>query len=247
MSNDEKFDVIYTVFHYDDVDEKKISNQYIDLICDKTKINKDILTYYIKNNGNVEAIIEGFHIIIDEKDYHYKLLISKNMKIKENINKNLLYNLSHYCVLNNINRLESLRNNYEITHLFIKRELLNKKITIENSYKIKNVSNIHVSFRLADVIPDNCDYSLLEDEYQQELYYDVCNDLLNLRQVDIGHNYVIKFDIKFTHCLNSNMLLIHKWINNVYSEYIEILNSLKKHNEKYFTKQLIQNKINNFT
>jgi hypothetical protein len=40
MSNDEKFDVIYTGFHYDDVDEKNISNQYIDLICDKTKIDK---------------------------------------------------------------------------------------------------------------------------------------------------------------------------------------------------------------
>jgi hypothetical protein len=49
-----------------------------------------------------------------------------------------------------------------------------------------------------------------------------------------------------TSSLDKNMLIIGNGIKNCYKFYIEELEKIKKHNRKYFKKQIIQKNVNNF-
>ena len=247
MSKKDEVEVIDLYLYEDEIDKKEVFLEHIENISQKTKINKDVLSYFINNNGSIEDIFKGISIINDEnsENGNCKLILSNNLKLKDNvINENMLYNISHYCVLNNFKATNLSEDPYKVDVFHINNKLFKKGIMIKNHYK----NSLFMKFNIKEVIPENCNYHLLEgEEDQKKLLNDMVEKLafLNADYYNKYH-YVVDIEVDLTDCLDTNVDLINDFINNVYSDYIIKIDALKIDNKKYFKKQLVQQNINKF-
>jgi len=228
-------------------DRKEIYLKYIDEICAKGDFDKEVLTFFVKNNGNIEDIIEGIEVLVDSENEVCKIEISNVLNLKKSaISNNLLYNISNYCVLNNAKSVERQNNNYKLNPFFINNKLFDKSVIIRNSYNPENGSYLVIEFLMNDIIPDNCNYELLDNDIEEELFNNFVDKLIDLDFDEGDYDYVVKIDINLTDCLNLNMVLMKNSIYNVCLDYINKINNLKKYNKRYFTKQIIERNVEHF-
>jgi len=226
---------------------KYIYLEYIDCICDKGDFNKEVLSFFIKNNGTIEDIIEGVEVLIDSEGEAYKLILSDVLTVKKDaISNNSLYNIANYCILNNAKKVGCQNNKHELNISLVKNKLFNNKVLINNDYNPENGSYLIIEISINDIVPNKCDYRLLDSNNEKSLFIDFIEFFPNTGFFDGYYNYAIDINIDFTNCLNSNMLLIKKWIDNVCIDYVNRVDWLKKYNEKYFTNQIMQRNINDF-
>ena len=92
-----KCETQFVYFENNNIYELKEPEDFISKVqevCKTLNIDKKFISLYIKNNGDILNIIDGIKIInLDEK---HQMAISKNVKLKENIKKDTLYNMLHY-------------------------------------------------------------------------------------------------------------------------------------------------------
>jgi len=228
-------------------DRRKVYLEYIDEVCSKGDFSKEVLTFFIENNGKIEDIIQGIEILIDGNGEIYELSISNRLELKKDVVfNNLLYNIASYCVLNNAELISGKSNKYKLVPFLIKNKIFSNSAFIRNSYNQENGSDLIIEFSINDIAPNKCDYRLLDSKNGKSLFIDFIEFFPNIDFFDGYYNYIIDINIDFTNCLNSNMLLIKKWIDNVCIDYVNRVDWLKKYNEKYFTNQIMQRNINDF-
>jgi len=226
---------------------KYIYLEYIDCICDKGDFNKEVLSFFIKNNGTIEDIIEGVEVLIDSEGEAYKLILSDVLTVKKDaISNNSLYNIANYCILNNAKKVGCQNNKHELNISLVKNKLFNNKVLINNDYNPENGSYLVIEFLMNDIIPDNCNYELLDNDIEEELFNNFVDKLIDLDFDEGDYDYVVKIDINLTDCLNLNMVLMKNSIYNVCLDYINKINNLKKYNKRYFTKQIIERNVEHF-
>jgi hypothetical protein len=246
----------------DEINKKEIYLKYIDDICKNTIINKDIIIFFINNNGNIEDVFKNINILSgdqcyvlneddskvnDEEDfdcYNQQLILPNNLEFKNNIIKNsMLYNIAHYCVLNNFNATNLSKNPYNIDIFHINNQLFKKRIMIKNNYE----TSLFIEYNIEDFIPKYCDHKLIESNEYKDLLNEILKELDHFNFEYSDHtDYIVEIDVSLTDCLETNIKLIDDFIKNTYSDYTNKIKKLKKNNEKYFKKQLTQQKVKKF-
>jgi len=228
-------------------DRRKVYIKYIDEICSRGDFSKEILTFFIENNGRIEDIIQGIEVLIEGNGEICELSMPTSLTLKKDIVcNNLLYNIASYCVLNNAELINNKSNKYKLVPFLIKNKIFNNNTFIRNSYDPENGSYFIIEFSINDITPDKCDCRLLDSDSEDKIFNDFIESMPNADFFDGSYNYVVDVNISLTNCLNSNMLLIKNWIDNLCIGYINKADELKEYNKKYFTKQIIQRNVNDF-
>lgn len=224
-------------------------------ISEKSKIPENVILFYLKNKGYLEDIFNG--IIINKENYFNpkEIMLSDNIKLKENIIENdILYNIAHYCVQNNFEYI-SLDNEeyFNINEDYnINKHILPNNILIHNQIncfsppcneKIKGNIYIYVEFDLDLIMPKGF-YN--EDFEKQEELEDYCYEELDLVNIDGEYYYYFRGDIKLTNDLNNNLIIIDNYIKNEYKVYLKKIEKIKIYTEKLFEVDILKSNINNF-
>lgn len=222
----------------------KLFLEHIDKISNILNLDKNVLIFYIFNRGKIENIINGLKIDKISKN-KFNLTISENIQLKKNIIKdNILYNFSHYFVLNNFKKVSCNHPNL--------RDIWNTNSTLfERKIKIDNVS-VEVGLWVQcndsnDLVEEGFSLEWLK-ENDKKSFDDLEDHLYNIIPVEeVGNYHFVSLNITtLTNSLDKNMLIIENSLKTSYKWYIEELERIKKHNRKYFKKQLIQKNVNNF-
>jgi len=228
-------------------DRKEIYLKYIDEICAKGDFDKEVLTFFVKNNGDINDIIEGISVVINAEGYISELLLPTVLKLKEEvIQNNSLYNIANYYILNNNKKIEGKEKEQGLNLFSIKNKTINNKIFMVGNYGKEKGSHLIIKLLMNDFVPNGCDYNLLDESDKGKLFNNFVKKIINLRFLNGECDYIIKMDINLTNCLSLNMVLIKNWIDNMCIGYINHAEELRENNKKYFTKQIIQRNISQF-
>jgi hypothetical protein len=254
MNKKEIFEIIDFLSYDDEINEKEVFLENMDEICNKIKKNKDVMKYFMNNNGNIKDIFVGISMVscndgcklpdclgdYEWGDYHIK--IPSVLKLKNNVIKNnMLYNIANYCVSNDFKATNLSKNPYKVDVFHINNQLFNKRVMIKNDYE----TSIFVECKIEFVIPENCNVELLERSDYENLLEDISNKL-DCLNINYPEYIVVEVEVTLTDCLKTNLQLIDDFIKNTCSDYTNKIKELKKSNEKYFKKQLTQQKVNKF-
>jgi hypothetical protein len=256
MSKKEVFEIIDFLSYDDEINEKEVFLENMEEICKKIKKNEDVIKYFMNNDGNIGDIFDGISVVscnddcklpdclgdYEWGDSHIK--ISTALKLKNNVIKNnMLYNIAHYCVLNDFKATNLSKNPYKIDVFHINNKLFNKRVMIKSGCEI----SLFIEYDIKYTIPSYCKSELLTSEEYSNLFNDVSKEFNLSNFFNIGFSdYNIKIEVTLTNCLDTNIQLIDDFIKNAYSGYTNKIKELKKSNEKYFKKQLTQQKVNKF-
>jgi hypothetical protein len=228
------------------IEENKLFLKHINKISEKLELDKNILIFYIFNNGKIENIIEGLKIEEISK-YKYKLKISETIKIKKNIIKeNILYNFTHYFILNKFEKSYYNHKNFRDIYNY-NDTLFKRKIKIDFLFEgVEPALKVNYN-KENDIVEKGFSLEWLKDN-DKESFEDLEEyvEYILPEGVDEEYHYVPLIITTLTSSLDKNMQIIDSSIKNNYKWYIEELERIKKHNRKYFKKQLIQKNIKNF-
>jgi len=228
---------------------KEVYLKYINNICSKVDLDKKVLTFFIENNGNIEDIIEGIEVLTDELDEVCDLVLLNILKLRKDVvSDNVLYNIANYCVLNNVESVGRKKNYYKLKNYCIRKACIRNTFVenIKNNGNSKYGSFLVIESFAEDVIPDNCNYQLLENSDKKKLFGSFVKELVDIEYSDGSYDCLIVINIVFTDCIVLNMALIKSWIDKEFSNYVSKVEELKEFNKKYFNKQIIQRNINQF-